>query len=58
MIEIIREKGITKKILIDGVEQKRVSGYVIEENAGEISSIKITYIDLIEFREEEKCIHQ
>lgn len=53
MIEIIREKGITKKILIDGVEQKRVSGYVLEENANEIPSIKITYVDLVEFKEEQ-----
>lgn len=28
MIEIIRERGIAKKILINGVEQKNVIGYV------------------------------
>lgn len=52
MIEIIREKGITKKILIDGVEQKNVAGYVFEEKAGEINTIKITYVDRVKFKEE------
>ena len=48
MIEIIREKGIAKKILIDGVEQKNV----IEEKADEINTIKITYVDRAKFKEE------
>lgn len=52
MVEIIKEKGITKKILIDGVEQKKVLGYVLEENAGEINTIKITYMDQVKFKEE------
>lgn len=52
MIEIIRQKGIAKKILIDGVEQKNVSGYVLEENVGEINTIKITYMDQVKFKEE------
>lgn len=52
MIEIIREKGITKKILIDGVEQKNVTGYVLEEKSDEINTIKITYVDRVKFKEE------
>lgn len=52
MIEIIRERGIAKKILINGVEQKNVIGYVHEEKAGEISTIKITYVDQVKFKEE------
>ena len=52
MIEIIREKGIAKKILIDGVEQKNVTGYVLEEKTDEISTIKITYVDRVKFKEE------
>lgn len=52
MIEIIREKGIAKKILIDGVEQKNVIEYVLEEKADEINTIKITYVDRVKFKEE------
>ena len=52
MIEIIREQGIAKKILIDGVEQKNVTGYVLEEKADEINTIKITYVDRVKFKEE------
>lgn len=52
MIEIIREKGIAKKILIDGVEQKNVTGYVLEEKADEICTIKITYVGQVKFKEE------
>ena len=52
MIEIIREKGIAKKILIDGVEQKNVTGYVLEEKVDEINIIKITYVDQVKFKEE------
>lgn len=52
MIEIIREKGIAKKILINGVEQKNVTGYILEEKANEINTIKITYVDRVKFKEE------
>lgn len=52
MIEIIRERGIAKRILIDGVEQKNVTGYVLEEKSDEINTIKITYVDRVKFKEE------
>ena len=52
MIEIIRENGIAKKILLDGVEQKNVIGYVFKEKADEINTIEITYMDQVKFKEE------
>lgn len=52
MIEIIRENGIAKKILIDGVEQRKVTGYVLKEKADEINTIEITYADQVKFKEE------